>query len=159
MEITVKSQKRRREAPTYPAAAHRAWHGGAARGNSTQPPGGICSSRAAPAWATLYNMPALCVPGVTLSPPRDHAPHCWFLEQQPHLHTQVALVEGGQAGVLRPVKCSVLLILQADVQSHTQQECWYLWEGGTSVYLVLRLVSRSRIGGNQVWAAVHWSFS
>ena len=24
MEITVKSQKRRREAPTYPAAAHRA---------------------------------------------------------------------------------------------------------------------------------------
>lgn len=28
---------------------------------------------------------------------------------------------------------SVLLILGADVQSHTQQECWYPWEGGTSV--------------------------
>lgn len=71
------------------------------------------------------------VPGVSLSPPRDYAPHCWFLEQQPHLHAWVALVECGQAGVLRPVK--VLLILGADVQSYTQQECWCPWEGGTSV--------------------------
>lgn len=47
MEITVKSQKRRREAPTYPAAAHRARRGEGARANSTQLPGGICSYRAA----------------------------------------------------------------------------------------------------------------
>lgn len=76
MEITVKSQKRRREAPTYPAAAHRAQRGEGVRANSTQLPGGICSYRAAPDWATLYNMPVSCVPGVSLSPPCDYAPHC-----------------------------------------------------------------------------------
>ena len=106
MEITVKSQKRRREAPTYPAAPHRARRGGAARGNSKQPPGGVCSSRAAPAWATLYNMPASCVPGVTLSPPCDHAPHCWFLEQQPHLHARVALGGSGGGGAGRGPEAS-----------------------------------------------------
>ena len=76
MEITVKSQKRRREAPTYPAAAHRAQRGEGVRANSTQLPRGICSYRAAPDWATLYNMPALCVPGVSLLTLCDYAPHC-----------------------------------------------------------------------------------